>query len=137
LRGDDVDLGEALFAPGWFEMLTEIEEAQASAMHRYAESARKAQAMGEGYRQLGEIGKYCRERMTEIVDAVEDRLGQLRDDDTGRRQLIAQGHRDAAVVSSTAVNRIHVQIRRILDLDENTAAVTVDDWLARHQATDE
>jgi hypothetical protein len=135
-RGDDVDLGAALFAPLWNEMLTEVEEAQAWATKRYAESARKAQVIQEGYRQLADIEQRCTERMTEIVDAVDDRIEQLSAaDDAGRRQLIDNGRRDVAVVSDTAVKRIHVQIRRILDLDENTAAVTVDDWLARHLPT--
>lgn len=130
-RGDDVDLGEALFAPRWLEMLTEIEEAQAWAVQRYAEQARKAQVIGEGYRQLAAIQRVCREQMTTIAASVEARIEQLRDDGAGRRH-IAEGQRATAAVSAAAVTRIHDQIRIILDLDENTAAVTVDEWLTSH-----
>jgi hypothetical protein len=134
-RGDDVDLGAALFAPGWHDMLSEIEEAQAWAMQRYAEQARKAQIIGEGYRQLAAIENHYREQMTAIVAAAEVRIEQLRDDGATRR-LIAGGQREAAAVSAAAVERIRDQIRQILDLDENTAAVTVDAWLAGHLPVD-
>lgn len=132
VRGEKVDLGEEI-APRWKEMLTDLQEAMLWASRRSAETERKAKALFDGHKRCETIERRAKERMAEIVYAAEARIAERPEEDVaGRQALIAEAQQEVRVVSETAIQRVSVQTRHILDLDDNTAAISVGEWLARH-----
>lgn len=132
--GDEIDFAEDIIgSPKWHEMMTELQELMAWGERRWAESARKHRELADGFNRIATIIDRSRERMTEIANRATPEIEKLADGDTGgRNKLIKAARREVNTVSKTAVGQVNTQTRRVLDLDENTAAYTVAEWLEMH-----
>ncbi|WP_157897102.1 hypothetical protein [Mycobacteroides salmoniphilum] len=116
-------------SPKWDEMAAELPELLAWGAGRLAESARKHRVFGEGLAGIGTIIKRSKERMTEIAGQVDHAIEK---DAEGRDKAISAGRLQVTTISQTTVGRVSTQTRRVLDLDESTAAISVSEWLEMH-----
>jgi hypothetical protein len=134
LRGDDVDLGAALVGTSrWEEMFDQIHDLHSWARTRAEETMRKYKAFADGFTRIATIVSRCKQRMSQVLRSAEEQSAKLSDSDVDSRNAItARVRLDLTTVSEMAVQRINVQTRQVLDLDENTASISVEDWLTNH-----
>ena len=118
---DDVIVG-----PRWRECLDQLAVQQQWAAVVAGETARKVAVFAECVGRVSEIIGRAKQRMRDIVLLAEPRIEAAPDE---RESIIRSAQGEVAIVSDTAVAQIHTQIRRVLDLDETTAAVSLSDWL--------
>ena len=133
-RGVEIDFSTALLGTNrWYETLTELEELSSWAERRHDESSRKLKTIGDASRTATGVVRRGDERVKEIARSTTRKLQALdQDDDRSRHRIIAEGQRDVATVAEVAIRRINHETRRVLDSDENTAAISVEEWLDRH-----
>ncbi|WP_146190919.1 hypothetical protein [Mycobacteroides abscessus] len=136
LAGGEIDFSaDIIGSPKWDEMMTEFQELMAWCARRSTESARKHRELADGFERIATIIERSKERMTEIAHRATPEIEKLADggDTEGRDRLIKAARREVNTVSKTAVGQVNTQTRRVLDLDENTAAYTVTEWLEMHE----
>ncbi len=130
-----MDVQTALFGTNrrWHDALTEIEEMTAWAAERHTESARKMTALGDvGSRVIG-IRRRGDERVQQILHSSERKIRKLDPgNDAEREQIFEAARQEVIAVSAVAVRRTNALTRKVLDLDENTAGISVQEWLDRH-----
>lgn len=97
------------------------------------ESARKLEAIEKG---LGRVLVVCDSstaRVCEIDQQAHEDISRVNPSDTQAIDLIVDAaHQAALAATKVAVQKINTQTRFLLNLDENTTAVSVGDWLERH-----
>ncbi|RFD25709.1 hypothetical protein MUBE_07735 [Mycobacterium uberis] len=114
-------------------MLTTLELIFRWPQLRDAERARKHRSLADRFFSVSTIFRRCEQRTHEILQHAKIRIEALDPSDhAGRNQIIASAHRDLETTSETAIGRINTQTRRILDLDESTAGISVKQWLHDH-----
>lgn len=124
-RGLDTDQYET--------MLTTLELIFRWPQLRDAERARKHRSLADRFSSVSTIFRRCEQRTHEILQHAKNRIEALEPSDhAGRTQIVASAHYDLATTSETAIGRINTQTRRILDLDETTASISVKEWLRDH-----
>lgn len=132
--GGRVDFAaDIIGSPKWDEMMTEFHELLAWGARRLDESDRKQTVFRDCLLDISTIIRRSKERMNEIVVQASPEIDKVPAENTeGRDKLIKAARRQVTTVSKTAVGRISTQTRRVLDLDENTTAYTVAEWLEMH-----
>lgn len=120
---DDVIVG-----PRWRECLDQLADQQQWAAVIARETARKVEVFADSTGRVGQIIGRAKQRMRDIVLLAEPRIEAADPDERG--SIIRSARDEVAIVSDTAVAQIHTQVRRVLDLDETTAAISLSDWLA-------
>ncbi len=138
-RLSDDELAQAMFGTArWAEILDEIERMQRWGARRADESARKAKQFTKGVTRALSIRERFQEQFADLSDRLRrrgDELGEHADPAT-IQHLLQEADIEAKALSDKAVAKIHTQIRYILNLDDNTAAVSTADWLRRHGLLD-
>lgn len=100
----------------WAQMLDDLNHMLSWGAEQHTESLRKSTTIGNALIRTLEIGRRTDEQIRQIREG--------RDTDEARRQLQA--------ISDVAVAQTHQLTRQILDLNENTAAISTAEWLDRH-----
>lgn len=94
---------------------------------------RRSNVTVEAYQQIRAVIDRATERLAEVTDSTRARAEQMPPDESEQRRVLAQqAHHEMTNIRRVGVQRINTQTRRVLDLLDSTATVTVDEWLARH-----
>ncbi len=97
------------------------------------ESARKLEAIEKGLGRVLVVCDSATARVREIDQQAHEDISRVNPSDTQAIDLIvATAHQAALAAAKVAVQKINTQTRFLLNLDENTTAVSVGDWLERH-----
>ncbi|PVA88031.1 hypothetical protein D2E98_25605 [Mycobacteroides abscessus] len=95
--------------------------------------ARRLTVISEGFRQIRVVIGRTRDRLVEVMGKARKRIEQVPPENVERQKALVSGvQHEAIIISEIGVKRINTQTRRVLDLDESTASVSVTEWLARH-----
>jgi hypothetical protein len=110
----------------WEALLDDLAEILARRSRRFGQTEHMHRVVGAGCQRVATILKRCAERRAETSAAVEAQLSRISPKDTRARQsVIAKGRSDLMVVGDTTCEHVNAQTRRVLDLDERTAAMSV------------
>ncbi|MBE5507649.1 hypothetical protein E3G54_004984 [Mycobacteroides abscessus] len=115
------------------EMMDEMQTMLQWAAQLAEESARKLDGIDKGVARVLEICNSCSTRVREIDQQAHEDISRVDPAATPTiDSIVDTAHHKALAVTKVAVQKIKTQTRFLLNLDENTVAVSVDDWLVRH-----
>lgn len=137
----DRDFAAALIGTRhWEAMSAEVMLLLERASRCRHESAEKHGVIAACHARVRDIIGRTDERMKEVAVETEARMARLptdarlalREDVAALAAIEASLHDQFAAVIATAVQKINAQTRRVLDLDQHTAGVSVKEWLCGH-----
>jgi len=125
------ELAAALHGTGW-TVLSELETFYQDG-GRTAEARKdKIHVLGVSFDQVGVIIRRLHRRRDELVAQAELRVGDLPDGDYAALDVLnREAFERLSAVSATAARHIDTHTRRVLDVNEGTAALTVEQWYER------
>ncbi|MCX8557821.1 hypothetical protein OS121_22480 [Mycolicibacterium mucogenicum] len=100
---------------------------------RSAEARRdKVHQLGAAFDQVGVIIGRLQRRRNELLAEAELRIGELADGDYAALEVVnRESYERLSAASATAARHIDTHTRRVLDVDDGTAALTVTQWYER------
>lgn len=118
----------------WEALLDDVAEMLHDRERRLGESEHIYRVVAAACERVTSIIERCDERRAEISAAMEAHLRRISPEDTSaRRSVIASSRSDLIVVSETSCAQLNTQTRRVLDLDQRTAAMSVAHFWAANQ----
>jgi hypothetical protein len=105
-----------------------------------SDSRQKYLALAHGVANVEKIRRHAQRTLREIATTATRTAERLTEDSADLPSDISDAidaavRRESIAVCERAVHMINEQTRVVLDLDEVTATITVDDWLASHGLT--
>ncbi len=115
------------------ELRARLEKLNGDRLEQATVMARRLTVISEGFRQIRVVIGRTRDRLVEVMGKARKRIEQVPPENVERQKALVSGvQHEAIIISEIGVKRINTQTRRVLDLDESTASVSVTEWLARH-----
>ncbi|SKO14265.1 Uncharacterised protein [Mycobacteroides abscessus subsp. bolletii] len=114
-------------------MFSKIQTESRLAQQRALESTRKHKAFAKSLQRATNIYAQYERAINNISRTAEQQVGRVGlDNQAAVDQIIAEAAYNAEAASNSAAQRINNQTRYVLNLDENTAPISIIDWLDRH-----
>lgn len=124
---------DGIRGPGVNAMLNDIQTESRLAQQRALESTRKHKAFAKSLQRATNIYAQYERAINNISRTAEQQVGRVGlDNQAAVDQIIAEAADNAEAASNSAAQRINNQTRYVLNLDENTAPISIIDWLDRH-----
>ncbi len=115
------------------ELRARLEKVNGDRFAQATVMARRLAVISEGFRQVRVVIGRTTGRLVEVMDKARKRIEQVPPENVERQKALVSGvQHELIIISEIGVKRINTQTRRVLDLDESTASVSVTEWLARH-----